>query len=247
MPINYEVKNEIGIFTIDNGKVNAITHEMHQELYLNLKDFLSDDSVKVAILSGSKGKCFSAGDDLNEGDGYQDEGEDISDKIALLPRNKPIIGAVQSWCIGTGLIYLTLLTDICIAGRNARFGLPEIAYAMAGATGNMRLSRNIPRVLANWLALTGEKITSEKALEFHLINEVVDDDLVYSRATEVAKMIASHPLIGIQTEMECINQCSEMSLMESRAFTRKLYDKQLRIYHQDPDSQSGIEHIKKGS
>ena len=29
MPINYEVKNEIGIFTIDNGKVNAITHEMH--------------------------------------------------------------------------------------------------------------------------------------------------------------------------------------------------------------------------
>ena len=118
---------------------------------------------------------------------------------------------------------------------------------MAGATGNMRLSRNIPRVLANWLALTGEKITSEKALEFHLINEVVDDDLVYSRATEVAKMIASHPLIGIQTEMECINQCSEMSLKESRAFTRKLYDKQLRIYHQDPDSQSGIEYIKKGS
>ena len=69
MPINYEVKNEIGIFTIDNGKVNAITHEMHEELYLHLKDFLSDDSVKVAILSGSKGKCFSAGDDLNEGDG----------------------------------------------------------------------------------------------------------------------------------------------------------------------------------
>ena len=247
MPINYEVKNEIGIFTIDNGKVNAITHEMHEELYLHLKDFLSDDSVKVAILSGSKGKCFSAGDDLNEGDGYQDKDEDISDKIVLLPRNKPIIGAVHSWCIGTGLIYLTLLTDICIAGRTARFGLPEIAYAMAGATGNMRLSRNIPRVLANWLALTGEKITSEKALEFHLINEVVKDDLVFSRAIEVAEMIASHPLIGIQTEMECINQCSEMSLKESRAFTRKIYDKQLEIYHQDPDSQSGIEHIKKGS
>ena len=245
MPITYDVNDGIGLFTIDNGKVNAITHEMHEEFYTYLKEYLSDDKVKVAIISGSKGKCFSAGDDLNEGDEYQNDGEDISDKIVLLPRNKPIIGAVSSWCIGTGLIYLTLLTDISVAGRGARFGLPEIAYAMAGATGNIRLSRNIPRVLANYLALTGEKITADKALEFHLINEVVDDDLVFSRALEIAKVISSHPLIGIQTEMQCINQCSEMTLAESRSFTRKLYDKQLEIYHQNPDAQSGIEHIKK--
>ena len=58
-------------------------------------------------------------------------------------------------------------------------------------------------------------------------------------------MIASHPLIGFQTEMQCINQCSEMTLEDSRAFTRKLYDKQLEIYHQSPEAQSGIEHIKK--
>ena len=245
MPIIYDVNDGIGLFTIDNGKVNAITHKMHEELYEHLKEFLSDDKVKVAILSGSRGKCFSAGDDLNEGDSYQNAGEDISDKIVLLPRNKPIIGAVNSWCIGTGLIYLSLLTEISVAGRSARFGLPEIAYAMAGATGNIRLSRNIPRVLANYLALTGEKITADKALEFHLINVVVDDHLVFSRALEIAKMIASHPLIGIQTEMQCINQCSEMTLEDSRAFTRKLYDKQLEIYHQSPEAQSGIEHIKK--
>tara|TARA_Y100001970_G_scaffold114995_2_gene143335 strand:- start:5323 stop:6066 length:744 start_codon:yes stop_codon:yes gene_type:complete len=245
MPITYEVENEIGFFTIDNGKVNAITQEMHEQLFKHLKDFLDDNSIKVGILSGSEGKCFSAGDDLNEGDSYQSEAEDISDKIVLLPRNKPIIGAVNSWCIGTGLIYLTLLTDICIAGKSARFGLPEIAYAMAGASGNMRLSRNIPRVMANWLVLTGEKITSEKALEFHLINEITEDDLVMSRAIEVAKMISSHPLIGIQTEMECINECNDLTLKEARAFTRKLYDKQLEIYHQDPEAQSGIEHIKK--
>lgn len=67
----------------------------------------------------------------------------------------------------------------------------------------------------------------------------------FFQALEIAKMIASHPLIGIQAEMQCINQCSEMTLAESRSFTRKLYDKQLEIYHQNPDAQSGIEHIKK--
>ncbi len=244
MPITYDARDEIGVFTIDNGKVNAITFEMHEQLYAHLKDFLKDDSVKVGILTGSKGKCFSAGDDLNEGDEYQEGDEDISDKIVSLSRNKPIIGAVNSWCIGTGFIYLTLLTDICIAGKGARFGLPEIAYAMAGASGNMRLSRHIPRVLANWIALTGEKITSEQALQYHLINEVVDDEKVFDRAKEVAQIIAEHPLIGIQTEMGCINQCSDMTLSEARAFTRKLYDKQLEIYHKDPEAKSGIDHIK---
>ena len=45
-----------------------------------------------------------------------------------------------------------------------------------------------------------------------------DSDTFDESFIEVAKMIASHPLIGIQTEMECINQCSEMSLKESRAY-----------------------------
>ena len=73
MPITYEVENEIGFFTIDNGKVNAITQEMHEQLFKHLKDFLDDNSIKVGILSGSEGKCFSAGDDLNEGDSYQSD------------------------------------------------------------------------------------------------------------------------------------------------------------------------------
>ena len=46
MPIIYDVNDGIGLFTIDNGKVNAITHKMHEEFYEYLKEFLSDDKVK---------------------------------------------------------------------------------------------------------------------------------------------------------------------------------------------------------
>ena len=245
MPITYEIKDQIGIFTIDNGKVNALTFDMHEQLYSYLGQFLNDSTIKVGILKGSEGKCFSAGDDLNEGDAYP-EGEDTTQKILLLPRNKPIIAAVNSWCIGTGFVYLTLLTDIRVAGSGARFGLPEIAYAMAGASGTSRLSLHIPRVWANWIALTGEKITADQALQYHLINEVVPDDKVFDRALEIANMIASHPLIAIQTEMECLKKCPEMTSEEAITLTRKLYDRQLHLYHQEPDAKSGIEHIKGG-
>ena len=47
MKITYEKQGNIGVFTIDNGKVNAITFDMHAQLYSYLKDFLNDDEVKV--------------------------------------------------------------------------------------------------------------------------------------------------------------------------------------------------------
>ena len=51
-------------------------------------------------------------------------------------------------------------------------------------------------------------------------------------------------MIGIQTEMECLQKCPEMSLEEATNLTRKLYDHQLKVYHNDPDAKSGIDHIK---
>jgi enoyl-CoA hydratase/carnithine racemase len=244
MTITYEKKGHIGIFTIDNGKVNALTFAMHDQLYSHLDEFLNDSTIKVGILKGSEGKCFCAGDDLNEGDVYPEGQEDTTKKILTLPRNKPIIAAVNSWCLGEGFVYLMMLTDIRVAGTGARFGLPEIAYAMAGASGATRLPLHIPRVSANWIALTGEKITADQALHYQLINEVVPDDEVFNRALEIAHMIASHPLIAIQTEMECLKKCPEMTSEEAISLTRKLYDRQFRLYHQEPDAKSGIEHIK---
>ena len=60
MTITYEKQGHIGIFTIDNGKVNVLTFAMHKQLYSHLNDFLNDDNIKVGILKGSEGKCFSA-------------------------------------------------------------------------------------------------------------------------------------------------------------------------------------------
>ena len=43
MTITYEKQEHIGIFTIDNGKVNALTFAMHEQLYSHLNQFLQSD------------------------------------------------------------------------------------------------------------------------------------------------------------------------------------------------------------
>lgn len=246
MPVNYHTEGEVGIFTIDNGKVNVFTEEMHGELLNHLFHFLRDDSIKVGLLTGSEGKSFSAGDDLNDGDSYEAFGAEgsRSAKVMTMTRNKPIVAAINGWCLGQGFVYMSHLTDIRIAGEGARFGLPEIAYGMGGASGALRLSRHIPRTAANWIALTGEKITAEKAMQYQLINEVVSDEKVFSRALEVANMIAANPLIALQTEMDCINRCADMGKLEAMEYTMQQYERQLMLYLQsDPDAMSGIEHV----
>jgi len=243
MKISYEVSDSIAIFTIDNGKVNVFTEEMHRQLYSHLTNFMDDDSIKVGILKGSNGKCFSAGDDLNEGDSYG-EGDIWSLKVMTMPRTKPIIAAVNGWCLGQGFVYLSHLTDIRIAGEGARFGLPEISYGMGGGGGALRLSRHIPRVAANWIGLTGEKFSAEKAMQFHMINEVVADDAVFERALAVAKTIAQHPLVAIKTEIDCLQRCPELSEEESMHYSFEQYERQVALYKEEAGSKSGIEHIK---
>ena len=243
MPIHYEKHGEIGVFTIDNGKVNVFTEEMHGALYIHLQDFLQDPSVKTGVLTGSENKCFCAGDDLSEGDSYGD-GEGAAPKVMSLQRNKPIVAAINSWCLGQGFVYMILLTDIRIAGANARFGLPEISYGMGGASGAVRLSRHIPKAAANWIALTGQKLSADQAHRFHLINEVVSDDSVFDRAMAVAEMISAHPLAAIETEMECINHSGDLGPDEAMTFAYDLYERQLKAYHRQSGSKSGIEHVK---
>ena len=230
MTIHYEKQNEIGIFTIDNGKVNVINVEMHKQICLRLYDFLYDDEVKVGIMKGADGKCFSAGDDLKEEILPLYAKPDWRGMNALMNRNKPIIGAVRGWCLGAGLFYLLLLTDIRVSTRDAKFGFPEISYGMGGAGGVTRLGRHIPHTIAMYLLLTGDHMSAQQACDVHLINEIVDDEQLMNRAMEIAKRIARHPLLGIRTEMEAYSRGFDLSKNDAASITGTLYRYQRELH-----------------
>lgn len=244
MNVAYDIKNHIGTITIDNGPLNVMTPPMHKQLHDILVEFLADPSVHVGILKGRDGGSFCAGDDIKNplpARGRQEELEDFlflhrheragapphrpawDVDIMKLERYKPIIGAVDGYCLGQGMIYLLHLTDLRIATRRAKFGLPEIAYGMGGGGGIARLGRQIPHVVAMRMLLTGEFMTAEDALRYDLINEMVDEDDLIGAADSLATKIASQPPIAVRVEMESYYRSLDLSRDDNLRYCLNLY------------------------
>jgi enoyl-CoA hydratase len=110
---------------------------------------------------------------LTEGDelGYADHTKrQFSDVF------KPIIGAVNGYCIAGGLEMLQG-TDLRIAAEHATFGLGEVRWGIIPTGGShIRLPRQIPWAVAMELLLTGEQLDARRAYEIGLVNQVVPKD-----------------------------------------------------------------------
>lgn len=242
MPVTYERRGRVAVFTIDNGDLGVFTPVMHRELHGHLKAFLVDPEVRVGVLTGRPGASFCAGDDIkvrlpertrqqelegylflhqNEGDAPHRPGWDVD--VMKLERYKPIVAAVDRYCLGQGMVYLLHLTDLRVASTRARFGLPEIGYGMGGAGGLTRLGLQIPHVEAMRLVLTGEFMSAEQALAYHLVNEVVPEAELMARAMALAEKVAAQPPVAVRVEMEAYARSFDLSRDDNLRYALNLY------------------------
>ncbi|WP_300302709.1 enoyl-CoA hydratase/isomerase family protein [Ferrovibrio sp.] len=259
MPITYSKDGAIATFTIDNGKVNVFTPAMHRELYEALVDFGRDPDIRVGILAGSAGKSFCAGDDIRAPLPGLTPREALEahlsphthearigltrpgweQDVMRLRRVKPIIGAVDHYCLGQGMIYLLLLTEIRIATPRTQFGFPEIAYGMGGAGAITRLGRHIPQAIAMEMLLLGERIDAEKALSAHLVNRVVPADQLFAEARTIAGKIAAHPAVAVQVELDAYNRAMDMPREQGIDYAGTLFRFQ-RVAYDVPPAATGF-------
>lgn len=248
----YEKADGIAVLTLDNPPVNVLTPEAHEQLFGILKDFYSDPEVRCGIWTGAGERAYCAGDDVKserqerttaeivdrhltprrEGDPAEYPGWES--EILALKRTKPMIAAVNGPCMGQGMIYLLLLTDLRIAVPKARFGMPEIAYGMPGAGGVTRLGRQIPQTAALWMALTGEAISAEEAHRCFLINEIVEPEQLIERARQVAGRIASLPPRAVRVEMETFYRSLDLDRDTAMAFAGHMYQLVRATYDKTP-------------
>ncbi|HRL21396.1 MAG TPA: enoyl-CoA hydratase/isomerase family protein [Alcaligenes sp.] len=254
MPVRYERKGTIGIFTIDNPPVNAFTPPMHKEFYDYLQAFLADRQVHVGVLTGAGERVFCGGDDIKHPWGHGSLKEDLNAHFfpsqagkdqcrpgwerenAILDRYKPIVAAVNGPAMGMGLFYLLTHTDIRLAVPSARFGFPEIAYGMGGAGGMAQVGRHLPRTVAMSMLLTGEPLSAESALRHDLINEIVEPAHLMERALAIAALIARHPPVAVRVEMEAFERGVEQPRREAISFTSHLYRLQRAAHLQSPEN-----------
>ncbi len=241
MTFRYEKSDGVGVITLDNPPVNVLTPQLHKDLFEILKDFYSDPEVRVGIWTAAGERAFCAGDDVKTVRPPKTTAEIVERHLAVrretdepdypgwegeifrLQRTKPIIAAVNGVCLGQGMLYLLLMTDLRIASSTARFGLPEIGYGMPGGSAATRLGRQIPQVSALYLALTGDPMDAEEARRCFLINEVVAPERLLERAHEIAARIIRHPAIAVRAELEAYYRAQDMSRDDALAFTTHLY------------------------
>lgn len=259
MPLSYSKTGAIATFTIDNGKVNVFTPAMHRELFDALADFNRDPAIRVGILTGSPGKSFCAGDDIRTVLPELSPQEALEahlsphchdaragltrpgweQDVMRMRRVKPIIGAVDRYCLGQGLIYLLLLTELRVATERAQFGFPEITYGMGGAGAMTRLGRVVPQAVAMEMLLLGERIGAAKALAVHLINGIVAPERLMAEAQAMASAIAKHPPVAVEVELEAYNRAMDMPREQAMDYAGTLFRFQ-RVAYDGPGAGTGF-------
>ena len=171
----YQRRARIAYVTLNRPEVlNAIHPPLAAELAHVWADYMGDDDLWVAILTGSGERAFSAGADLKyRATEAEEEPRAPVHKPNIMDRCwKPIIAAVNGYALGGGL-QLALHCDIIIAAEHAQLGLPEARRGQIDDTGAINLPKRIPYHLAMGMLLTGRFITAQEAYRIGLVNEVV--------------------------------------------------------------------------
>jgi enoyl-CoA hydratase len=204
------------IITLNRPHVrNAINGQSARQLAAALRQLDSSPDVLVGILTGAGG-TFCSGMDLRafaEGELPDIAGQDFGGLTRELTA-KPLIAAVEGWALAGGM-ELVLACDLAVAGRTARFGLPEVKRGLVAAGGGaLRLPHRLPAAIAMELLLTGEPIPAERAASFGLLNQVVPDGQALSAALRLAAVIAGNAPMAVQATKAIALRASDWSQAE---------------------------------
>jgi enoyl-CoA hydratase len=225
--ILYEKEDHVATITINRPEVhNCINNDTNLELQRAWKTFRDDDDAFVAIFTGAGNKAFSAGWDLNDAAALADMGTYDQFRIAVHNSEgscgytkrvdifKPIICAVNGYAFAAGL-ESCLLADIRIAADNAEFGALERRWNIVAGDG---LCARLPLVVgyarALELIITGKRIDADEAYRIGLVNEVVPQNRLMTRAMELAQSICELPQGSIRTDKETVVRCVGRTLQE---------------------------------
>ena len=175
MPVSYELVGDIGIVTIDNPPVNALSHAVRVGIRAAIRQAQSDTS--QAILIRCAGRTFVAGADIREFGRPPAEPwlPELLDEVES--SRKPVIAALHGTALGGGF-ELALASHYRIAARDARVGFPEVKLGLLpGAGGTQRAPRLAGVRAALDLMTGGEPIGTSAATEAGLVDEVANGDL----------------------------------------------------------------------
>ena len=207
-------------------QLNALNGPTMDALCTALEELDRDAAVRAIVVTGNE-RAFAAGADIGEMADATPIDMLVSNRIGQWDRvrriSKPVIAAVNGWCLGGGC-ELAMALDLIVAGEGAKFGQPEIGIGIIpGAGGTQRLTRAIGKSKAMAMILTGEPISAREAEAAGLLARVSQDELCVEDALALAATIATRSPLALRLAKEAVNAAYEMSLTDALAHERRLF------------------------
>ena len=184
--------------------LNALSRDLEDELHVALDEAEADPEIRYIILTGA-GRAFSAGYDIAGGraptvwpyglpegsniaemlDGWR-ERDKPTKFLHLWELTKPVIAAVNGWCMGGGSWY-ALFSHMTYASENAVFSQPEVRM-ISNTSFIWTLNAGYKNALR--YSLTGDHIDAEEALRIGIINQVIPQDDLVEECFKIGERIA---------------------------------------------------------
>lgn len=220
--IRYALLDGVAILTLNRPQsYNALSVALSQGIVKYMQKAEADDAVKVIVITGN-GKAFCAGVDLKE---LTKSDANLSDDAALINvfrnRKKPMIGAINGFCI-TGGLELALNCDLLYASENAVFA---DTHPKVGLMPTWGMSQKLPRLIgpgrAKEMSLSGRKIDAATALSWGLVNRIFPIGELLSETIKLANEIAGNNQTVVAGIKELIDTGTNFPLNEALVYEYK--------------------------
>lgn len=207
-----EIKENILYVTINREKaLNALNKDTLAELADVIAFAGKTDEVRGVILTGAGEKAFVAGADIKEFSDYSGkQGEDLAKRghelvfNAIENSSKPFIAAINGFALGGGL-ELAMACHMRIASDHAKLGLPEVTLGLIpGYGGTQRLTQLVGKGKAIEMITTANMITALDAEKIGLVNYVVPQSDLISKAEEMLNVIKQRAPLAVSAAIKSV-------------------------------------------
>ena len=211
-----EVDGGVMTITLNRPEAkNAVNLAMAQGIAAALDELDGNDNIRCAILTGAGG-TFCSGMDLKafvSGEVPYIAGRGFGG-LTEAPPAKPLIAAIEGFALAGGC-ELAMACDLVVAAETARFGIPEVKRGLAaGAGGLVRFPRQLPYRVAMELALTGDFMDAQRALNLGFINQTVPEGETLAAAQVLASKIAGNGPLAVKLSKQVVRESEDWATAE---------------------------------
>ncbi|WP_417463580.1 enoyl-CoA hydratase-related protein [Kordiimonas sp.] len=202
-------------------RLNALSIQLKKDLLAAIRHVAKPGSGVRALLITGEGRAFCSGADLAEGgmSADRDMGANLIETyhpilLELAALDMPVISAVNGVAAGAGMS-IAISADIVLAARSAYFLQAFVNIGLVPDAGSTYiLPRLVGSARARAMMMLGERLPAEKALEWGLVYDVVDDDKLVETAITLGKRLAGGPTMALSGIRKLLSESDNNSYSE---------------------------------